>query len=71
MTLEPWMIRTGLVLLGINCVNVLLYYAAVRRERQQQSAAPAGDAAAPFMPPSGPATLVRPGLTVRAAGSDR
>ena len=72
MTLEPWMIRTGLVLLGINCVNVCLYYVALRRERLQQTAQPAGeDASAPLVTPSTRPPLVGPALAARAQGSDR
>lgn len=38
MTLEPWMIKTALVLAGINAVNLLLLWIARSRERIARTA---------------------------------
>jgi hypothetical protein len=38
MSIEPWMVRTGLVILGLLLGNVLLYRVAVGRERRQREA---------------------------------
>jgi hypothetical protein len=31
MSFEPWMLRTGVVILAVNCVNALLFWVAHRR----------------------------------------
>lgn len=42
MTLEPWMLRTAFVLLGVNCLNVLLFFLLRSLERRQNAARPVG-----------------------------
>src|SRR5262245_39668621 len=37
MTLEPWVFRTGLTILALNCVNALLFWIARRRQRQSRT----------------------------------
>jgi hypothetical protein len=46
MSIEPWMVRTGLVILGLTLLNVLLYRVAVGRERRQKEASDRHDAEA-------------------------
>jgi hypothetical protein len=36
MTIEPWMVRTALVFLGLTIVNAVLYRVAIARERRQR-----------------------------------
>src|SRR5687767_15945480 len=37
MTLEPWVFRTGLMLLALNCVNALLFWIAHNQQRRWQA----------------------------------
>jgi hypothetical protein len=37
MSIEPWMVRTGLVILGLTLINAVLYRIAINRERRQRA----------------------------------